>query len=221
MRKYLIAGLLVWVPLGVTVLVVKLVVDLMDRLTVLVPPAWQPEALIGFSVPGFGVLVALLVVLGTGIVVANLLGRRLVAVWEYLVNQIPLVRTIYTVAKQVVETLTSPHGDSFRRVLLIQYPRPGLWTLAFQTGSGFGEIDAKLGREMLSVFVPTTPNPTSGFVLFVPRDEVRELEMNIDEAMRLVISVGVAAPEWPRRKKEGGAGTRNGQHPVADKDTGS
>ena len=177
MRKYLIAGLLVWVP-----------------------PAWRPEALLGFSVPGFGVVVALVVVLGTGIVVANLLGRRLVAVWEYLVDQIPLVRTVYTVAKQVVETLTSASGESFRRVLLIEYPRKGIWTLGFQTGSKFGEIDSRTGREMLSVFVPTTPNPTSGFILFLPREEVQELEMSVDEAMRLIVSVGVAAPEWPRRK---------------------
>ena len=218
MRKYLIAGLLVWVPLGVTVLVVRLVVDLMDRIQLLLPPTWRPEALLGFSVPGFGVLVALVVVLGTGIVVANLLGRRLVAAWEYVVDQIPLVRTIYTVAKQVVETLTSSSGDSFRRVLLIEYPRKGIWTLGSQTGSGFGEIDQATGRAMVSVFVPTTPNPTSGFVLFMPRDEVQELQMSVDEAMRLVISVGVAAPDWPRKQKQGNG---RGEHRVADRDDAS
>ena len=218
MRKYLIAGLLVWVPLGVTVLVVKLVVDLMDRLLVLLPPAWRPAELLGFSVPGFGVVLALVVVLGTGIIVANLLGRQLVSVGEYLVDQIPLVRTIYTVAKQVMETLTSSQGDSFRRVLLIEYPRKGIWTLAFQTGSDFGEIDQNIGREMISVFVPTTPNPTSGFVLFIPRDEVQELQMSVEEGMRLVISVGVAAPDWPRKEKQGNG---DGEHRVADNDAAS
>lgn len=218
MRKYLIAGLLVWVPLGVTVLVVKLVVDLMDRLQVLLPPTWRPEALLGFSLPGLGVVVALVVVLGTGIVVANLLGRRLVSVGEYLVDQIPLVRTVYTVAKQVMETLTSSQGDAFRRVLLIEYPRRGIWTLAFQTGSGFDEIDGLTGHEMLSVFVPTTPNPTSGFVLFVRCDEVQELDMSVDEAMRLVISVGVAAPDRPRKDKQPNGG---GEPRVADGDGAS
>jgi len=217
MRKYLIAGLLVWVPLGVTVLVVRLVVDLMDRIQLLLPPTWRPEALLGFSVPGFGVLVALVVVLGTGIVVANLLGRRLVAAWEYVVDQIPLVRTIYTVAKQVVETITSSSGESFRRVLLIEYPRKGIWTLVFQTGSGLGEIDAITGREMIAVFVPTTPNPTSGFVLLMPRDEVTELEMSVDEAMRMIVSVGVAVPEWPRRKN----GRVRQETPVAEKESAS
>ena len=198
MRKYIIAGLLVWVPLGVTVLVIKLLVDLMDRLQVLLPPGWRPEALFGFSIPGFGVVVALLVVLLTGMVVANFIGRRLVAVWETLLAQIPLVRTIYTGVKQIVEGITSSQGTAFRKVLLIEYPRKGIWCLGFQTSDTLGEISERTGKDMVAVFIPTTPNPTSGFVLLLPRDEVMELEMSVDEGIKMIISVGAAVPKWTK-----------------------
>lgn len=215
MRKYLIAGLLVWVPLGVTVLVVKLLVDVMDRTMLLLPPEWRPDALFGWHVPGLGFVLSFVVVLATGIVVANLLGRRLVAVWEYLIDQIPLVRTIYNVAKQVVETLVSSSGQSFRKVILLEYPRRGMWTIGFQTASGLGEVQAKTGKEVIAVFVPTTPNPTSGFVLVVPREDALELDMSVDEALKMVISVGVAVPEWPRP-----AGGRRARRLTGDGATG-
>lgn len=198
MRKYIIAGLLVWVPLGVTVLVIKLLVDLMDRLQVLLPPGWRPEALFGFSIPGFGVVVALLVVLLTGMVVANFIGRRLVAVWETLLAQIPLVRTIYTGVKQIVEGIATSQGTAFRKVLLIEYPRKGIWCLGFQTSDTLGEISERTGKDMVAVFIPTTPNPTSGFVLLLPRDEVMELEMSVDEGIKMIISVGAAVPKWTK-----------------------
>lgn len=195
-RKYLIAGLLVWVPLGVTVLVIKLLVDIMDRSLLLLPPTWRPDALLGFHVPGVGVVLSVLVVVATGIIAANLLGRRLVALWESLLARIPLVRTIYQGAKQVVETVFSASNQSFRKVLLIEYPRRGLWCLAFQTSSGLRELESRTGKDVVAVFVPTTPNPTSGFVLIVPWEDVTELDMSVDEGLKLIISMGVAVPEW-------------------------
>lgn len=200
MRKYLIAGLLVWLPLGVTVLVVKALVDVMDRTLLLLPPEWQPDTVFGVHIPGLGLVLAFAVVLATGIIVANLLGRRLVALWESVLARIPLVRSIYGGVKQVLEVLLSPGGKSFRRVLLVEYPRRGMWSFAFQTSEELGEVQDKTGAtQVVSVFVPTTPNPTSGFVLLVPREDLIELEMSVDEALRMIISVGVAVPEWPRK----------------------
>lgn len=194
MRRYLIAGLLVWLPLGVTVLVVKVLVDIMDRSLLLLPPAFRPDALIGFHIPGLGVVLSVLVVLVTGMLVANLLGRRLVGLWENLLTHIPLVRSVYSGAKQVAETLFAGEGQSFRKVLLVEYPRKGIWSLAFQTGSGAEEVNARTGEDLVTVFVPTTPNPTSGFIIMVPRAEVQELEMSVDDALKLIISLGVVKP---------------------------
>lgn len=194
LRRYLVAGLLVWVPLGVTALVVKGLVDLMDRTVLLLPPAWRPEALLGFSVPGLGVLLALLVVVATGALAANFLGRRLVAAGEAVLRRVPVVRSVYGAVKQVAETLFSSRGDSFRKVLLVEYPRKGCWTLAFLTGEAAPEVEHHTGEPMVSVFVPTTPNPTSGFFLMMPRRDVVELAMSVDEGLRLLLSMGVVAP---------------------------
>ena len=193
-RRYLIAGLLVWVPLGVTLLVVKLLVDLMDRSLLLLPAAYRPDQLLGFHVPGLGLILSLTIVLFTGMIVANFFGRRLVFAWEALLARIPLVRSIYTSVKQVVETLFSSGGKSFRKVLLIQYPRAGIWTVAFQTAESPEEVRDKTGRELVNVYVPTTPNPTSGFVIMVPRQDVVELDMSIDDGLKLIISMGVVVP---------------------------
>lgn len=198
-RKYLIAGLLVWLPLGVTVLVVKLLVDIMDRTVLLLPPAWRPDALLGFHIPGIGLLLSLLIILVTGITVANLLGRRMVSLWESLLARIPLVRTIYSAVKQVVETVLSANGRSFRKVVLVEYPRRGMWCLALQTAERLGEVQAKTGAEVVAVFLPTTPNPTSGFVILVPRNDVVELDMTVDDGLKLIISMGVVVPEWPKK----------------------
>lgn len=195
-RRYLIAGLLVWLPLGVTVLVLKVMVDVMDRTLLLIPEPYRPEALLGFKIPGLGLLLSIIVVLVTGIVVANLFGRQVVAAWEALLGRIPLVRSIYKSAKQVAETVFSTGGKSFRRVLLIQYPRKGIWTLAFQTGSSVGEVQAKTGLDTVTCFVPTTPNPTSGFIILVPQEDVMELDMSVESALRMIISLGVIEPEW-------------------------
>lgn len=194
LRRYLIAGILVWLPLGVTVLVVKLFVDLSDKVMVLVPPAYHPEALLHVPIPGIGVLISILIIFFTGVIAANIFGRRLVAAWESLLARIPLVRSVYSAVKQLTETLFSPSGQSFRKVLLVEYPRRGLWTLAFQTGTDVGEAQEKVGREVINVYVPTTPNPTSGFFLIVPREDVVELDMSVDAGLKMIISMGVVVP---------------------------
>ena len=199
LRRYIMAGLLVWLPLGVTILVVKMLVDLMDRSLLLLPARYQPEQLLGMHIPGLGVIVAVTVVLGTGIIVANLFGRKLVEGWESLLARIPLVRSVYSAVKQIAETMFSSNGQSFRKVLLVEYPRKGLWTLAFQTGTEVGEAQRKTGREVINIYVPTTPNPTSGFFLMVPKEEVVELEMSVDEGLRMIISMGSVVPKAPPR----------------------
>jgi len=202
LRKYLIAGILVWLPLGVTVLVVKLFVDLMDRTLLLIPPQYTPEALLGFSIPGLGVLLSVLIILFTGMVAANLLGGKLVALWESILARIPLVRSVYSAVKQLTETLFSPSGQSFRKVLLVEYPRKGAWTLAFQTGTDAGEAQQKTGEDVINIYVPTTPNPTSGFFLMIPRRDVIELDMSVDEGLRMIISMGVVVPKVKKPAEE-------------------
>ena len=202
LRRYLIAGLLIWLPLGVTLLVFKLLVGLVEQLLEVVPPRFRPEALLGLEIPYLDVILTisamLIVFLVTGLVVTNLFGRKLVQMWESFLGQIPVVRSIYQSAKQVAETVFSSTGKSFRKVLMIEYPRKGLYTLAFQTGSSAGEVQAKSGEEVTTVFVPTTPNPTSGFIILVPTKDVIELEMSVDEALKMVISLGMVEPQWPR-----------------------
>jgi uncharacterized membrane protein len=198
-KRYLIAGLLVWVPLGITFLVIRALVGVMDRTLLLLPPDWRPEALLGFPVPGLGIVLSVLIVLLTGMVVANLLGRKLVEGWESLLNRIPLVRSIYSSVKQILETLFVSGGKSFRKVLLIEYPRRGIWTLAFQTGNGADEVHDKSGHQLVTVFVPTTPNPTSGFIIMLPEDEIIELDMSVEDGLKLIMSLGVVAPP-PRAK---------------------
>jgi len=195
LRRYLIAGLLIWVPLGVTLFVIQLLVGFMDKVLLFLPDRYRPDAVLGFHVPGLGIVLTTAVVLVTGMLVANFFGRRLLALWEALLARIPLVRSIYTSVKQVTATIFSTGGNSFRKVLLIQYPRAGLWTIAFHTGSVLEEVRTKTGRDVVNVFVPTTPNPTSGFFLIVPRSEVIELEMSIEEAVRLIMSMGVIVPQ--------------------------
>jgi uncharacterized membrane protein len=203
LKRYLIAGLLIWVPLVITVLVIRVLVDLMDNSLLLLPPDWRPDALLGMHIPGLGVVLTLLIVFVTGMVVANFMGRKLVSGWESLLSRIPFVRTIHSAVKQVMETLFSPNGQSFRKVLLIEYPRKGVWTLAFQTGEPQGEIRDKAGCDVVTVFVPTTPNPTSGFVIIVPRGEAIEMDMPVEEGLKLIMSLGVVgAPAGASGKTE-------------------
>jgi len=194
LRRYLVAGIIIWVPLVVTVLVVRFLVNLMDRSLVLVPPSFRPDALLGFHIPGLGVLLTIAVLLLTGMLGANLFGRRLVTLWEALLSRIPLVRSIYTGAKQVAETVLSDGGTSFKRVMLVEYPRKGVWSMCFQTSTELHEIQEKTADEVICVFVPTTPNPTSGFILFVPRSDLIDLQMSVDEGLKMIISLGVVVP---------------------------
>ncbi|WP_435685436.1 DUF502 domain-containing protein [Sedimenticola selenatireducens] len=193
-RRYLVAGLLVWVPLGITLLVVRLLVRWLDGSLLLLPEAYRPENLLGFSIPGLGVVVSVLILFVTGVLAANLFGRSLVSVWERLLARIPLVRSIYSGAKQLAETMFSEAGQSFRKVLLIEFPRKGLWTLAFQTGTDAGEAQHKTGRDVINVYVPTTPNPTGGYFVMVPREDVIELEMSVDDGLKMLMSMGAVVP---------------------------
>lgn len=196
-RSYLLAGLVVWLPILVTIGVLRFIIDLLDNTLALVPKAYQPEQLLGVHLPGLGVILSLLLLLITGIVATNFLGRRLVSFGESILSKIPLVRSIYNAVKQVMNTVLSSNGDAFRKVLLVEYPRKGLWTLAFQTGSATLEINTHTQDEMISLFVPTTPNPTSGFLMMIAKKEAIELNMSVDEALKFIISLGVMQSNNP------------------------
>ena len=200
-RRYIVAGLLVWVPLGVTLLVLKLVADLVQGL-VSIPPAWRPEQLFGLSLPYLDVVLtliaALIVLYLTGLIVTNILGRQLVSLWEAILERIPLVRSIYSAAKKFAEVLFAETGESFKQVLLIEYPRKGLYSLCFQTSTELQEIQSRTDEQVICVFVPTTPNPTSGLILMVPRRDVIELDMDVESALKMVVSLGVVVPPWQR-----------------------
>jgi len=194
-RRWLIAGLLVWLPLIVTFWLLQFLVGVLDNSLLLLPRPWRPENILGFPIPGLGILLSLLLVLVTGALAANFVGRRVLASGESLLSRIPLVRTIYSGVKRLAETVLGDSGTSFRKVLLIEYPRREMWTLAFQTGEPVGEVQSRTAREVITVFVPTTPNPTSGFIVMVPREDVIELEMSVEDGLRMVISLGVVTPE--------------------------
>lgn len=200
LRRYFIAGLLIWVPIGITVFIVRLLLELMDRVVLFVPPPWRPENLFGFSIPGFGIVVALALVLFTGFLAANLIGRRLVDLYEAIPNRIPFVRGIYAASKSFAEVLFSDTEQSFKKVLLVEYPKHGTYALCFQTSSRLEEIQHRTDSDVVCVFVPTTPNPTSGFILMVPKSEIIELDMSVDEALKMIISLGVVVPEWRARQ---------------------
>jgi uncharacterized membrane protein len=198
LRRYLFTGLVIWIPLGVTIFVFKFFIDYMDKAVTLLPHDWQPSNLFGFNIPGLGVIMVVVVLLLTGFVASNYLGRTLLRLGAELLEHIPLVRSVYSAVKQISDTMFSNKGRSFSKVVLIRYPQKDTWSLAFQTGESLGEVNAKLPEHMVSVFVPTTPNPTSGFLLLVPRDDMIELEMSVDEALKMIISLGVIVPPWPR-----------------------
>ncbi|MDJ0956959.1 MAG: DUF502 domain-containing protein [Arenicellales bacterium] len=200
LRTWLVAGLLVWVPLGVTFLVVKLLIDLADQVLLLLPEAYRPDVLLGFNIPGLGVALTVLTVLATGMVFANLFGRRLVRLWEDMLARIPLVRSIYSSVKQITETLFSTQGKSFRKVVLVEYPRRELWTLAFLTGETAEQLIDITGRDLVSIYVPTTPNPTSGFFIMVPKEDIVELDITVEAGLKLILSTGVVVPDHLKEK---------------------
>lgn len=194
-RRWLIAGLLVWLPIAATMVIVGFMVDLLDQTMLILPPSWRPDALLGMHIPGLGVLVSLLIVLGTGALVANFLGRKLLEWAERAVNRIPLVRSIYGGVKKLTETVFSDQQKAFREVVMLQYPREGLWTLGFKTGAAAREISRHTSKDMVTVYVPTTPNPTSGYVVIMPEDDLVRLEMSVEDALQLIISMGAVRPE--------------------------
>jgi uncharacterized membrane protein len=191
LKKYFIAGLLIWAPIGITVWVISFIVSTLDNI---VPIGLRPEALFGQPIPGFGVVAVALLILVTGVLAANLLGRRLVMIWEGLLARIPLVRSIYSSVKQVSDTILAPNGQAFRQAVLVQYPRYGSYTIAFVTGAPASELQPNLPGECISVYVPTTPNPTSGFFLMMPKEEVIPLSIPVDKALKYVVSMGTVSP---------------------------
>lgn len=200
MKKYIIAGLLVWMPLGITFLVVRAIVGFLDSALLLLPHSYQPDTLLGIHIPGLGVVMAVVLVLTTGMIVANFLGKKIVSAWESLLAKIPLVRTLYSGIKQIMEAVLAADGKSFSKVLLLEYPRKGVWSLAFMTSDELGEVQDKTCSTVISVFIPTTPNPTSGFVLMVPKEDVIELDMSVEDGLKMIISMGVVVPPWGKDK---------------------
>lgn len=199
LRKYLIAGLLVWLPLAATVVLIRLVIGLLDGIVLLLPPEFRPQALLGFSIPGMGLFLAIVILLFTGMLAANLVGRRLVALWEAILGRIPLVRTIYNAVKQISATILDSEGKSFRKVVLVEYPKDGIWSIGFLTNREVTVETGASGEMMTAVFIPTTPNPTSGFIVLFPTDEVHELDMSVEDGIKFVISMGVIVPAGPLR----------------------
>jgi uncharacterized membrane protein len=194
MKKYFITGLLVLVPLFITVWVISGLVGMMDQSLFLLPETWRPKAQLGLDIPGMGAILTLLIVFVTGVIATNFFGKRMILVWEALLARVPVVKSIYASVKQVSDTLFSDSGNAFRQAVLVQFPRPGTWTIAFVTGKPGGDVANHLSGDYLSVYVPTTPNPTGGYFLMLPRADMVELDMSVDEALKYIISMGVVAP---------------------------
>lgn len=193
-RKWFLAGLLVIVPVAITAWVLEGVIAMLDKTLLILPEAWQPDRLIGFHIPGFGVLLALAILLLVGATASNFLGRKLVAWWDALLSRIPVVRSIYSGVKQVSDKLFSETGNAFRTAVLVQWPRPNVWTIGFVTGTPGGDVVNYLQGDYLSVYVPTTPNPTGGYFVMLKKSDCIELNMSVDEALKYVVSMGVVSP---------------------------
>ena len=194
LRNYFISGLLFWIPLALSVLVIKFFLEVVNNF---IPTRFLPETLLNLdtSIPGSGILLVIVVILLTGALVTNILGRKVLALWERALNKIPGFRNIYNVLKKVSTTVLNTSSDSFRKAFLVQYPSKGIWVIAFQSGDYKGEAESLIGEEILNLFVPTTPNPTSGFFIMVSKKDVLELNMSVEEAFKLVISAGVVTPD--------------------------
>ena len=199
-RRYFITGLLIWVPLVITLWVLDLLVSTMDQTLLLLPPAWRTESWLGVHIPGLGVVLTLLIVFATGVFAANIIGQQLVKFGEGALARIPVVNSIYHSVKQVSDTLFAPGGQAFRKALLVQWPSAGSWTIAFLTGTPGGDVARHLKGDYVSIYVPTTPNPTGGYFVMMPRDAVIELDMTVDEALKYIISTGVAMPDSATRR---------------------
>jgi uncharacterized membrane protein len=193
LRRYLVAGVLVWLPILATIWVVSFMLHIMDRTLLLLPPAYRPEALVGFALPGLGAVFALIVLLLTGILASNLIGRQLVLYWEELLNRIPVVRTVYGGVKSFAESVFS-QSNSFRKVVMIEYPRAGVWSIGFLTAEDVPEISLKTGEQHSAVYISSALNATAGYLVIVPRRQVVELDMTVDAAMKMIITCGVVVP---------------------------
>lgn len=193
LKRYFITGLLIWVPLGITIWVVTALMGAMDQTLLLLPETWRPDVWLGVNIPGLGVILTGVVIIVTGLFAANLIGQRLVLFWEALLQRIPVVKTIYGSVKQVSDSLLSGSGMAFKKVLLVRYPHQGAWSLAFQTNIP-AEVSGHLDTEHVAVFIPTTPSPVNGFYFYVRRDAVIELDMSVDTALKAIVSMGVVAP---------------------------
>jgi len=194
LKKYFITGLLIWIPLAITVWVLAMIVRLMDQSLLLLPEAIRPETLMGMYIPGIGAILTLLVVLASGVVTTNIIGQQLVRFWEGVLARIPVVKSIYYSVKQISDTLFSGSGEAFRKVLLVRYPHPGAWSVAFLTSTPAATIAANVDEEHVGVFIPTTPSPVNGFFFFVKKSDTIELDMSVDEALKYIISMGVVTP---------------------------
>ncbi len=194
MKRYFITGLLIWVPLAITAWVLALIVRTMDQSLLLLPQAIHPERLLGIYIPGIGAVMTLLVVFLTGLITANIIGQKLVRFWEGVLARIPVVKSIYYSVKQVSDTLFNGNGEAFRKVLLVRYPHPEAWAVAFQTGSPPREVSQHSDDEMVSVFIPTAPSPVNGFFFFVRRRDTVELDISVDDALKYIVSMGVVVP---------------------------
>jgi uncharacterized membrane protein len=201
-KRYFITGLLVLVPLFITIWVLIVLIGILDQSLLLVPASLQPEALFGMSIPGLGALLTLGIILLTGVIATNFFGKRIILFWEGLLGRVPVVKSIYYSVKQVSDTLFADSGQAFRKALLVQYPREGSWTIAFLTGKPGGDVVNHLQGDYVSVYVPTTPNPTSGFFLMMPKADVIELKMSVDEALKYIVSMGVVAPDIAKRSRK-------------------
>ncbi|MBE7369456.1 DUF502 domain-containing protein [Ramlibacter pallidus] len=195
LRKWLLAGLLVIVPVAITLAVLRWIIDTLDQTLLILPRAWHPDEVFGIHIPGFGVLLTLAILLIVGAITSNFVGKKLVNVGDRIVSRIPVVRSIYSSVKQVSDTLFSPSGNAFRTAVLVQWPRPDVWTIGFVTGSPGGDVTNYLrGDDFVSVYVPTTPNPTGGYFVMLRKSDCIELKMSVDEALKYVVSMGVVAP---------------------------
>ena len=202
-RNYLIGGLLVWIPIMITVWVFRFLTRILDSSLLLLPPSWRPEALFGHYIPGVGIALSLLLLFGTGVVARNLFGKRIVTGIEDLVRRIPVVGAVYGGAKSFSETVLTDKGRSFKQVVMVEFPRKGIFSVGFITSHELEEVQAKTEQEVTCVFVPTTPNPTTGFIVLVPKDEVVMLDMTVDEAFKMLLTLGVVVPTWKNKPIDG------------------
>jgi uncharacterized membrane protein len=198
LRNYLIAGLLIWIPVMVTVWVIRFLSGILDQSLVLLPPSWRPEAVFGQYVPGVGIILSFLLLVATGVVVRNLFGGQIVAGFESLVRRIPVIGAVYGGAKTFSETVLTDKGKSFKQVVLIEFPRKGLYSIGFITCEDMDEVQARTEQDVVCVFVPTTPNPTTGFLVAVDRNEITRLDMTVDDAVKMLLTLGVVVPRWQK-----------------------